>query len=70
MALTERALKAINNKTTRPKLALALDVSEATITRWITNNSDDLTKAAALTVIRLETGLIDLEILEPLNTKA
>jgi hypothetical protein len=64
MALTTKALTAINNKTTRPKLALALDVSEQTIIRYIAANSDDLTKAAALAVIRTETGLTDDEILE------
>lgn len=66
MSLTQKALSGINNRTARLKLALALNVSEQTANRLIKNNSDDLTKAAALKVIREETGLSDNEILEEL----
>lgn len=45
-------------------LALALNRSVYTITKWIDENDDNLTKAAALEVIRKETGLTDSEILE------
>lgn len=38
--------------------------SEQTVYRYISDNSDNLTKAAALKVIREETGLTDEEILE------
>lgn len=46
------------------KLARALCVSDATIYRYIANNDENLTKAAALKVIREETGLDDSQILE------
>lgn len=46
------------------KLSDALDSSEQTIYRYISDNSDNLTKAAALKVIREETGLTDDQILE------
>lgn len=54
-----------------PKLMSALDTSEATIYRYVDNNSDNLTKAAALKVIREETGLKDEQILteEPATIK-
>jgi hypothetical protein len=47
----------------KSKLALALDCSEGTINRYIRENDDNLTKAAALEVMRNETGLTDEEIL-------
>jgi hypothetical protein len=46
------------------KLAGAIGVSEPSIYRFINDNDDNLTKAAALKVIREETGLTDEEILE------
>jgi hypothetical protein len=46
------------------KLAQATYVSDATVYKWIQDNSDNLTKAAALKVIREETGLTDEQILE------
>ena len=42
----------------------ALQCTEFTISRYIQRNSDNLTKAAALKVIREATGLSDEEILE------
>lgn len=45
------------------KLADALDVSTRTVYRYIDENDDNLTKAAALQVIRGITGLPDTEIL-------
>lgn len=67
MKLTENALKAINNKTTRQKLGLQLDFSEQWIIKLIDANKDNgpLTTAGALKVIREETKLKDSEILEP-----
>lgn len=46
------------------KLSIALECSEASVRRYIRENSDDLTKAAALKIIREETGLDDSQILE------
>jgi hypothetical protein len=47
----------------KPQLAIALGVSEGTINRYIRENDDCLTKAAALEVIRKETGFADRELL-------
>jgi plasmid maintenance system antidote protein VapI len=46
------------------KLAAALKVTDATVYKYIREDRDDLTKAAALKVIREETGLSDEQILE------
>lgn len=62
--ITQAALKKINTVSTRLKIAVALSVSEQTIIRYITENHENLTKAAALKVIRETTGLNDSEILE------
>jgi len=64
MKLSQKALKAINNPVTRRRLMDALGCTEFTIARYIQKNSDNLTKAAALLVIRDVTGLTDGEILE------
>lgn len=64
MRLTKKALEAINNKRIRPHIMLALKCSEATLYRYLSNNDDNLTKAAALEVIERETGLTREEILE------
>ena len=47
----------------------ALGCTEFTIARYIQRNSDNLTKAAAMQVIREVTGFTDEEILEPDNRK-
>lgn len=64
MKLSFKALKAINNPVTRRRLMDVLNCTEFTIARYIQKNSDNLTKAAALKVIREVTGLPDNEILE------
>jgi len=64
MRLSNKALKAINNPVTRRRLMDALDCTEFTIARYIQKNNDNLTKAAAMKVIRDVTGLNDDEILE------
>lgn len=65
MKLTKQALEAISkNVRIKNLLALALDCSVTTITRYIDANSDNLTKAAALKVVKDETGLSEDEILE------
>lgn len=62
--LTTKALQAINKPRIRIRLALELDVTEQTIRVYIKDNSDNLTKAAALALIKELTGLNDSEILE------
>jgi hypothetical protein len=52
------------NTELRRRLKEVLDISEPTLSRLLRENNDDLTKAAALQVIREETGLVDTEILE------
>ncbi|MCS3801056.1 hypothetical protein [Niastella sp. OAS944] len=64
MKLTQKALKAINNPPIRRRLMDVLGCTEFTIARYIQKNSDNLTKAASLQVIREHTGLPDNEILE------
>ena len=64
MKLSQKALKAINNPVTRRQLMDVLGCTEFTISRYIQKNSDNLTKAAAMQVIRDMTGLADGEILE------
>jgi transcriptional antiterminator len=65
MKLTHLAIIAIKgSKGIVPKLAEALDVTTNSIYRYISENNDELTKAAALRVIRQETGLEDSQILE------
>lgn len=66
MKLTKIAFEAIAKHSPRIKslLALALNCSEQSINKYIRDEDDNLTKAAALEVIRKETGLTDEEILE------
>jgi hypothetical protein len=64
MKLSQKALKAINNPATRRRLMDVLDCTEFTISRYIQKNSDNLTKVAAMQVIREVTGLPDNEILD------
>ena len=64
MKLSQKALKAINNPATRRRLMDVLDCTEFTVARYIQKNSDNLTKAAAMRVIREVTGFSDDEILE------
>lgn len=64
MKLSQKALKAINNPATRRRLMDVLGCTEFTISRYIQKNSDNLTKAAAMQVIRDVSGMADQEILE------
>ena len=50
--LKDDILKQIDTTAARVKIADALGVSENTVRRYIKNNSDDLTKAKALEVIK------------------
>jgi hypothetical protein len=66
LQLTQTALKAIQKRSPgiKSKLALALLCSEGSINRYIRENHDNLTKAAALQVLREETRLSDKQLLE------
>ena len=65
MKLTQAAIqKILDSKSLPKKLAAVLCVSKVTMWRYLKDNDDSLTKAAALKVIREETGLDDSEILE------
>lgn len=61
--ISSRALKAINTPFIRRRLMDALGCTEFTIARYIQKNSDNLTKAVAMEIIRETTGLTDDEIL-------
>jgi|GEM_PF-1388124 len=56
------------NSELRKRLRETLGISNPTMTRLLQDNDDDLTKAAALKVIREELGITDSEILEELGT--
>lgn len=66
MKLSEKAINALaqNQNMVKQKVAIALGCSEASVNRYIRDNNDELTKAAAIEVIRKETGLTRREILE------
>lgn len=65
MRIKKMVLAAIRGNTDlRKKIKDALDISEPTLYRIITENSDDLTKAAVLKLIRDEFQISDEEILE------
>lgn len=51
------------------RLMEEMDISPATLYRWLNKNDDNLTKAAALKIIREETGLTDEQILEEETVK-
>lgn len=70
MKLTHLAIIAIRGtrKTIVPKLSEVLKVGEQVIYKYIREESDELTKAAAIKVIREETGLTDEQILEETET--
>lgn len=71
MKIKKIVLMAIKGNTDlRRKIKETLDISEPTLYRLITENDDDLTKAAVLKVLREELNLSDTEILEELETEA
>lgn len=64
MEIASKALLAIRkNMKCRNRLAFELNKSQQTIARWLDDNDILLTTAAALQIIREETGLTDDEIL-------
>lgn len=67
MRLTKKTIEFLNSEEAlrcRNLLALALNKSQYTIQRYINENNDELTKAAALEVICKETGMSNDEILK------
>ena len=62
--LSQKALKAVNTPLIRRRLMDALGCTEFTIARYIQKNSDNLTKAASMEIIREATGMTDDEILQ------
>lgn len=70
MKLTQKALDTIREKKLYPHLSIALQVSFQTIYRYVATNDDNLTKAAALDVIRKDGGLHEEQLLEPFPNKA
>lgn len=72
MKLTKIALLAVSGCEVEVKLKIAeaIGVTEATIYRYLRENSGNLTKAAALKIIREATGLTDEQILEEEATVA
>lgn len=65
MKLSKIAILALRgSKDLRDKLAAELKTSLGTVNRWVANNDDSLTKAAALKVIREELNLTDVDLLE------
>lgn len=70
MKIRQEILERINNPVTRTKIAMALGQGEQSVVVLVRNNAPNgsLTKAAALKVIREETGLGYDEILEDERT--
>lgn len=68
MSVKTAVIQKLDTPRIRTRLALALDVTDQTIMRYLDSNSDNLTKSAALKVIREELNLSDKEILEELDT--
>lgn len=65
MKIRKLVLMAIRGNTgLRRKIKEALEVSEPTFQRYLSDNSDMLTKAAVVRVIREELDISDSEILE------
>jgi hypothetical protein len=66
MRLTKKAIKAVDQREIRLKLALALCCTEAWIIKLIGANKKNgpLTTASAISVIKQETGFTDKAILE------
>lgn len=69
MKLTQLAITAINNPKIRIELARTLGCTELTIIRYLKNNDDNLTKAAAMKVIKKLTGLSEKNILTEMKTE-
>jgi hypothetical protein len=64
MRLTQTALDKIKKPAIRMRIAVALGITDQAVIKLIKRRSDNLTKIAAIQVIREETGLSDEQILE------
>lgn len=66
MKLSKVALLALRgmDKATRKRVAHDMGVTEDTMYRWMRSNSDVMTKAANLAILRRELGLSDSDLLE------
>jgi hypothetical protein len=72
MKLSKKAIQRLReNKKARGRIALAFDKTDFSVIRWIKENSANsmLTTAAAMQIIREETGLTDEQILEETETE-
>jgi hypothetical protein len=70
MQIKQTVLEIIKDKRIRRRLAEALDTTDAIIVSYIKRNHDNLTKAAALKVIRDELKITDDQILEEVTENA
>ena len=71
MKVSNKVLELLaNDAALRMQVALALGISEAGMKRNIERNSSNLTKIAAIRVIKKMTGLKEKEILETAKTPA
>lgn len=69
MRLTKKALdKILDSRSLPKKLAALMGVSRVTIWRYLSENSDELTKASVLKVLREELELTDDELLEEIES--
>ncbi len=64
MTLKENIYALINIQQTRLLIALEMNVSEQTVKNWIAAESEQLTLASVLKVIKAQTGLTESELLE------
>ena len=66
MRLTQVALLALrgSDKSVKERMAKAIGCSLPSLYRFIQDNSDELTKAGGLVILREITGLPDVQILE------
>ncbi len=64
MVLKENIYALINIQQTRLLIALEMNVSEQTVKNWIAAESEQLTLASVLKVIKAQTGLTEAELLE------
>lgn len=66
MKLSKGAILALKgtDQAAKERIAEVAGVAPSTVYRWINQNDDNLTKAAILNIICVETGLAESEILE------
>lgn len=69
MKLKQEVINRLDNNAGYALVMTGLDVAYTTARGYVKDNSDNLTKAAMLKVIREEFGLTDVEILEESEEK-